>query len=131
MQGLTERQAAVLAFIQATIAQKGYPPTLREIGVHMGIRSTNGVNDHLRALERKGRIAKSDGAKSRTIRLLGPDAQPLPVARPEWTPSAHLVLREALAQYNIIATRGGKLVQDLAGELAAALALRHVEPTPP
>ena len=45
----------------------GYPPTLREIGAHMGIRSTNGVNDHLRALERKGYLTRED-MKSRALR---------------------------------------------------------------
>ncbi len=54
MQGLTHRQQMVLDFIRESIADRGYPPTLREIGARMGIRSTNGVNDHLRALERKG-----------------------------------------------------------------------------
>src|SRR5271170_1023569 len=51
MQGLTQRQQMVLVFIRQSISDRGYPPTLREIGARMGIRSTNGVNDHLRALE--------------------------------------------------------------------------------
>ncbi len=57
----TERQLKVLDFIRSHAAANGYPPTLREIGKHMGIRSTNGVNDHLRALERKGLIRRRDG----------------------------------------------------------------------
>ncbi|MFW6051180.1 MAG: transcriptional repressor LexA [Myxococcota bacterium] len=68
MQKLTERQRAVLDFIQSSIHERGYPPTLREIGNHLGIRSTNGVNDHLRALERKGYLTRED-MKSRTLRL--------------------------------------------------------------
>lgn len=68
MQKLTERQRAVLDFIQSSITERGYPPTLREIGNHLGIRSTNGVNDHLRALERKGYLTRED-MKSRTLRL--------------------------------------------------------------
>ena len=67
MQGLTKRQKMVLDFINRTISSKGYPPTLREIGAHMGIRSTNGVNDHLRALERKGYLKRED-MKSRALR---------------------------------------------------------------
>lgn len=67
MQTLTERQRKVLEFIQAAIETKGYPPTLREIGNFMQIRSTNGVNDHLRALERKGYLTRED-MKSRTLR---------------------------------------------------------------
>jgi len=42
---------------------------LREIGSHFGIRSTNGVNDHLRALEKKGYLQRED-LKSRALRPL-------------------------------------------------------------
>jgi len=67
MQGLTQRQQMVLDFIRESITTRGYPPTLREIGAKMGIRSTNGVNDHLRALERKGYLTRED-MKSRALR---------------------------------------------------------------
>ena len=70
---LTDRQREVLDFISGSIAERGYPPTLREIGVHFGIRSTNGVNDHLKALEKKGYLRRED-LKSRAMR---------PVERPE------------------------------------------------
>lgn len=73
MQKLTDRQEMVLQFIQASINERGYPPTLREIGNHMGIRSTNGVNDHLRALERKGYLTRED-MKSRALRPTLPPA---------------------------------------------------------
>lgn len=69
MQGLTKRQAQTLDYIRQSIEQRGYPPTLREIGEYMGIRSTNGVNDHLRALERKGYLRRED-MKSRALRLV-------------------------------------------------------------
>lgn len=68
MQGLTKRQEQTLDFIRESIRGRGYPPTLREIGEHMGIRSTNGVNDHLRALERKGYLRRED-MKSRALQL--------------------------------------------------------------
>ena len=64
---LTERQRQVLQFISECLRERGYPPTLREIGRHMGIKSTNGVNDHLKALERKGYL-KREGLKSRALR---------------------------------------------------------------
>ena len=70
MQGLTERQQMVLDYIRESIVDRGYPPTLREIGARMGIRSTNGVNDHLRALERKGYLTRED-MKSRALRPIG------------------------------------------------------------
>ena len=69
MQGLTKRQEQTLSFIRRSIQERGYPPTLREIGEHMGIKSTNGVNDHLRALERKGYLRRED-MKSRALKLV-------------------------------------------------------------
>jgi len=72
MQGLTDRQQQVLRYIRESITERGYPPTLREIGAHMGIRSTNGVNDHLRALERKGYLTRED-MKSRALRPIDLD----------------------------------------------------------
>src|SRR5688572_8616084 len=64
---LTDRQQEILAFINSSIGDRGYPPTLREIGRQFGIKSTNGVNDHLRALEKKGYLARED-MKSRALR---------------------------------------------------------------
>jgi len=63
---LTERQLEVLRFIASQIEERGYPPTIREIGEALGIASTNGVNDHLKALEKKGYLQR-DAAKSRAL----------------------------------------------------------------
>ncbi len=63
---LTERQLEVLRFIARQIEDHGYPPTIREIGEALDIRSTNGVNDHLKALERKGYLTR-DPVKSRAL----------------------------------------------------------------
>ena len=67
---LTDRQREILDFITQSIRERGYPPTLREIGLHFGIKSTNGVNDHLRALEKKGYLQRED-LKSRALRPVG------------------------------------------------------------
>ncbi|HVV86113.1 MAG TPA: transcriptional repressor LexA [Kofleriaceae bacterium] len=64
---LTDRQQQILDFIAESINARGFPPTLREIGEHFGIRSTNGVNDHLKALEKKGYLRRED-LKSRAMR---------------------------------------------------------------
>src|SRR5215475_705644 len=69
---LTQRQREILDFISASIVERGYPPTLREIGEHFHIRSTNGVNDHLKALEKKGHLRRED-LKSRAMRPVLPD----------------------------------------------------------
>lgn len=66
-QSLTERQLEILHYIQAYIESHGYPPTIREIGHSMGIRSTNGVNDHLKALVKKGHLDRGS-LKSRALR---------------------------------------------------------------
>ena len=63
---LTTRQQQVLDFIEDRINAWGYPPTIREIGEHLGIKSTNGVADHLKALKRKGYLTQRD-LKSRTL----------------------------------------------------------------
>jgi len=63
---LTERQEQVLNAIREFITDHGYPPSIRELGALVGIRSTNGVSDHLKALERKGYLTRGD-FKSRTL----------------------------------------------------------------
>ena len=82
MQGLTGRQQQTLEFIRKSIEERGYPPTLREIGEYMGIRSTNGVNDHLRALERKGYLRRED-MKSRALKLVSGMESSTPVKVPD------------------------------------------------
>ena len=66
MEELTDRQRAILEFVARHIAEERFPPTIREIGQAMGIRSTNGVNDHLKALERKGYLERGE-MKSRAL----------------------------------------------------------------
>src|SRR6478736_2339567 len=69
---LTHRQREILDFISASIVERGFPPTLREIGEHCHIKSTNGVNDHLKAREKKGHLRRED-LKSRAMRPVLPD----------------------------------------------------------
>ncbi len=70
--GLTARQAEILALIQATIRHTGMPPTRAEIAETLGFRSANAAEEHLRALARKGFIELLPGA-SRGIRVVGQD----------------------------------------------------------
>ena len=55
---LTPRQTEVLNYIKECINTRGCPPTMREIADAFNIASTNAINDHLRALERKGALTK-------------------------------------------------------------------------
>ncbi|SFI16432.1 transcriptional repressor LexA [Planctomicrobium piriforme] len=65
---LTKRQHLIYEFIKDLILNRGYGPTVREIGLHFGIRSPNGVMCHLKALEKKGLITREQNM-SRAIQL--------------------------------------------------------------
>jgi len=109
---LTDRQKEVLELISRSIDQRGYPPTLREIGEQMGIKSTNGVNDHLKALEKKGYLARED-LKSRALRpLRGRDGAGAAPAAPAAAPA---FLADELVEIPIV------------GRVAAGLPLLAVE----
>lgn len=71
---LTDRQLRVLDFIRWHHKSFGVSPSIREIGDILGIKSTNGVNDHLLALEKKGWIVRN-ARKARSIVIVrDPDA---------------------------------------------------------
>jgi repressor LexA len=65
---LTSRQKEIYDFLKDKIRNRGYGPTVREIGSQFGIRSPNGVMCHLKALERKGLITR-ESHMSRAIQL--------------------------------------------------------------
>ena len=65
---LTKRQREIYEFLRDKIINRGYGPTVREIGQHFSIRSPNGVMCHLKALERKGLISREQNM-SRAIQL--------------------------------------------------------------
>ncbi len=99
--GITKRQADVLQYIVDFINDEGYPPTIAEIAVHFKIKSTNGVNDHLVALERKGYITRTK--KARSIQLTGKGEHSLYRAPAEALPLVGCVAAGSpiLAQENI------------------------------
>ena len=68
MDQLTKRQRAVYEFIRDKIQNRGYGPTVREIGGRFDISSPNGVMCHLKALEKKGLITREPNM-SRAIQL--------------------------------------------------------------
>jgi repressor LexA len=80
MDDLSPRQAEVLDYIATTIQSSGIPPTYREIGDALEIASTNGVADHVKALVRKGYVAKAVSGSARGLRLTQSAS---PVARGE------------------------------------------------
>ncbi len=66
---LNKREKAILKFIEKQIMRDGYPPSVREIGEAVDLRSTATVHGYLERLEEKGYIKKKD-KKGRTLRLL-------------------------------------------------------------
>jgi repressor LexA len=115
---LTQKQQAILDFIQEYMAEHQYPPSVREIGAHFGVYPAT-VQDHISALERKGFLqrqrfrsrtlaVKTDGNPKRKehagIPVVGQVAAGMPiVAREnienrihlpkEWTPDGAFLLR--------------------------------------
>lgn len=73
MADLSPRQKQILEFIQQEVADKGYPPSVREIGLAVGLASSSTVHGHLGKLEEKGYIRR-DPTKPRAIELLLPGA---------------------------------------------------------
>lgn len=75
---LTTRQKEILDYIYKFADENGYPPTYRDIGDHFGIKSPNGVADHLKALEKKGEINLKHNT-ARGIELLNPPPKGIPL----------------------------------------------------
>jgi repressor LexA len=75
---LTAKQESILAAIQASIAQSGYPPSMREIGDAVGLKSLSSVTHQLNQLELAGRIRR-DPNRPRALEVLG---DPAPAAAP-------------------------------------------------
>jgi repressor LexA len=65
---VTERQRAILEYLHEYVDDHGYPPTVREIGEAVGLRSPSTVHAHLAQLERAG-VLKRDPTKPRAIEL--------------------------------------------------------------
>lgn len=65
--GLTDKQERILTFIVDYVNDKGYPPSIREIGNQFNISSLRGVTVHLDALERKGYIKRASTSRSITV----------------------------------------------------------------
>jgi repressor LexA len=81
MRCITERQKKVLEGIHQIGRERGYPPTVREIGERLGLRSSCTVQRHLEALERKGYIKRSP-TKARSIEIVqaeDPTMVPVPM----------------------------------------------------
>ncbi|MFC4602875.1 transcriptional repressor LexA [Rhodococcus kronopolitis] len=70
--GLTDRQRRVLEVIRASVSERGYPPSIREIGDAVGLTSTSSVAHQLRTLEKKGYLRR-DPNRPRAVDVRGLD----------------------------------------------------------
>jgi repressor LexA len=73
MDDITARQRRILEFIRRTVQERGYPPTVREIGEAVGLASSSSVHAQLANLERRG-LVRRDPAKPRAMELRLPSA---------------------------------------------------------
>ena len=87
MKALTEKQRQIYDYIISFQRDHGYPPSVREIGEHVGLKSPSTVHFHLKGLEEAGVIIKAEG-KTRAISL--PGVSPRPVAE-ETDPHANQI----------------------------------------
>lgn len=126
--GLTKRQSQILEFIKRTVREKGYPPSVREIGAAVGLSSSATVHSHLSSLETKGMIRR-DPTKPRAIEVLDDqfqavsDAVPIPVVGrvaagvpilaveniEEYFPLPHHVVRDQ--EVFILRVRGDSMIE--------------------
>lgn len=85
---LTQRQHDVLAFIDQCVRERGYPPSVREIGEAVGLNSPSSVHSHLHTLQRLGYLRR-DPTKPRAIEVTADSATG---AMAERRPTRHVPL---------------------------------------
>ena len=103
--GLTSRQLKILQAIKSAMEEKGYPPSMREIGEAAGLASPSSVKYQLEALESKGWIRR-DPSRGRALEVLTPGDERFEDIKPEKTYNVPLVGRIAaggpiLAEQNV------------------------------
>ncbi|WP_279101551.1 transcriptional repressor LexA [Gordonia bronchialis] len=111
---LTPRQRGVLDVIRKSVRERGYPPSIREIGDAVGLTSTSSVAHQLRTLERKG-LLKRDHNRPRAVNVQ--EAEPAPSAENLPTPTFVPVLGRIAAGGPILAEEAVEDVFPLPREL--------------
>ena len=105
MEKLTAMQQRIYDFIADAIRNQGYPPSVREIGEAVGLKSPSTVHFHVKHLEELGYICKS-GRKGRALTLTeraAPAAAPAVPEEPEYRPGRVPVLGDVAAGTPILA----------------------------
>ena len=87
----TRKEKAILKFIEDQVMDKGYPPSVREIGKAIGLSSTATVHAYLAKLEKQGFIKKED-KKGRTLKVIkGSDGKPVKKSKKNFYTQKELV----------------------------------------
>ena len=105
MQKLTAMQQKIYDYIANAVRNQGYPPSVREIGEAVGLKSPSTVHFHIKHLEELGYISKS-GRKGRALTLTeraAPAAAPAPAQEAEIPSGRVLVLGDVAAGSPILA----------------------------
>ena len=112
---LNEREREILKFIEKEINRNGYPPSVREIGQAVGLRSTATVHAYLNRLEATGRIMRRN-KRGRTLQLIkGGKA---------YTPNSKTTKKEEPKEKEVYA---GKELVDVVGRITAGAPILAVE----
>lgn len=109
---LTNRQRLILKMISETTAERGFPPTVREIADAVGLRSPASVTHQLQVLERKGFIRR-DPNSPRAMEILQPGLDRQEIAKPVYVP----MLGQIAAGGPILAEESVEMVLPLPTEL--------------
>jgi len=122
-----DTQGKILEFIKQEVALKGYPPSVREIGEAVGLKSTSTVHGHLRRLESKGLLVRdamkpramglveddNSEERIRMVPMLGPVAAGSPILAEESSSDLVPVPSSLLGdgQYFALTVRGDSMIQ--------------------
>ncbi len=105
MNGLNKTQKKIFEYIKSVISERGIAPSVREIGVAVGLKSTSTVQYNLNALEREGFIERDPNLK-RTIRIAGVNLKTVPVPLVGTVPAGKPILAsEMIEEYIPVAMR--------------------------
>jgi repressor LexA len=115
---LTARQRKVLEVIRTSVSERGYPPSIREIGDAVGLTSTSSVAHQLRALERKGYLRR-DPNRPRAVDVRGLDETAVRVSALRAVPSESAASDQPIPTYVPVLGRiaaGGPILAEQAVE---------------
>ena len=117
-EGLTPRQRKILECIQTTVQDRGYPPSMREIGDAVGLTSPSSVSHQLRTLESKGYLRRAAN-QSRAIEVRLPESSPTTLSLNTASPDGEQVSAALVPLVGRIAAGGPVLAEEAVEDVFA------------